>query len=537
MLYDRRDFGLLRLAGAYQWLPLAPLRALSPLKQLFHEAELLASLGLLAFSRSGEYLTLTPEGYRLLSSFDLHYQPPSKRPYSQSPALRRRLEVGAILLTCLGAGIEPALDKVERLKRQPVFLPAFALRAGDGNLMNAAGCAGFGHWGGAAYMVQYVCEEHSGFFMNNELAHLHNLASVFSERLDTPQVILFAGDSYRAVYEVLTQKTRSDRNGKKGFVDYSQAYPQLGIPACLLSCDDTGALQLSIMRQASYHARIAQAAFGARWKAEDGRLPEADGQVDGNPLVIAVDMDLRRLDRVCRDARQQNRKEILVAALEGQMSGLLLDFFPKDACLGCNDVDTATYISKKCGMVTIKVENNQMPLMPLFSPVYTSTRPYSQTKSNTQRALMLPDEILRMDNRECLVLLRGEKPLRLYKIIPDEHPSFGRLRDVRVAEYIPHWRQEEAKPSAPVQPAAPPEENAPPEPAPEQSEPVPRHDLPAAEQAGRVAQYDYGLLDPEISGFDSPAQEPGQDAPYGALDLIETLPQDVGGERKEEGQL
>lgn len=150
---------------------------------------------------------------------------------------------------------------------------------------------------------------------------------------------------------------------------------------------------------------------------------------------------------------------------------------------------------------------------------------------------MLPDEILRMDNRECLVLLRGEKPLRLYKIIPDEHPSFGRLRDVRVAEYIPHWRQEEAKPSAPVQPAAPPEENAPPEPAPEQSEPVPRHDPPAAEQAGRVAQYDYGLLDPEISGFDSPAQEPGQDAPYGALDLIETLPQDVGGERKEEGQL
>lgn len=39
MLYDRRDFGLLRLAWAYQWLPLAPLRALSPLMQLFHEAD------------------------------------------------------------------------------------------------------------------------------------------------------------------------------------------------------------------------------------------------------------------------------------------------------------------------------------------------------------------------------------------------------------------------------------------------------------------------------------------------------------------
>lgn len=331
MLYDRRDFGLLRLAGAYQWLPLAPLQVLSPLKQLYREAELLVAVGLLAFSRNGEYLAPSPEGYQFLVEHDLNYQPPSKRPYTNSPALRRRLAVGTILLTCLSAGIEPALDKVERLKRQPVFLPAFALRTGDGNLMNAAGCAGFGHWGDTAYMVQYVSADSLGFFMNNELAHLHNLASVFSERLDTPQALLLTGESYRSIYEVLTRQTPSQRNGKKGFVDYSQAYPRLGLPACLLSCDDTGALQLAIMRQADYHSRIAKAAFGTRWTPEDSRLPEADGQVDGNPLIIAVDMDLRRLERVCRDARQQGRKEILIAALEGQMSGLLLDFFPKDA--------------------------------------------------------------------------------------------------------------------------------------------------------------------------------------------------------------
>jgi len=47
--------------------------------------------------------------------------------------------------------------------------------------------------------------------------------------------------------------------------------------------------------------------------------------------VIAVDMDLRRLERVCRDAVQQSRREILVAALEGQMSGLLLEQFPRGA--------------------------------------------------------------------------------------------------------------------------------------------------------------------------------------------------------------
>lgn len=76
--------------------------------------------------------------------------------------------------------------------------------------MNAAGCAGFGHWGDTAYMVQYVGENSPGFFMNNELAHLHNLASVFSERLDTPQTLLLAGESYRSVYAEQSNTSSSE---------------------------------------------------------------------------------------------------------------------------------------------------------------------------------------------------------------------------------------------------------------------------------------------------------------------------------------
>lgn len=113
-------------------------------------------------------------------------------------------------------------------------------------------------------------------------------------------------------------------------------------------------------------------------------------------------------------------------------------------CLGVNDLMTAQYISDKCGSVTIRVDNNQMPLMPLFSPVYTSTRPYSQTRSNTKRALMMPDEILRMDNRKCLVLLRGQKPLLLDKITPEEFPVNERLKYTKITDYVPEWRKEES---------------------------------------------------------------------------------------------
>lgn len=61
--------------------------------------------------------------------------------------------------------------------------------------------------------------------------------------------------------------------------------------------------------------------------------------------------------------------------------------FGQTLCMGCGDLAPAEYISKKCGKVTISVTNNQVPLMPLFSPVYTSTRPYSKTRSNTQGEL------------------------------------------------------------------------------------------------------------------------------------------------------
>lgn len=110
-------------------------------------------------------------------------------------------------------------------------------------------------------------------------------------------------------------------------------------------------------------------------------------------------------------------------------------------CLGVNDLMTAQYISDKCGNVTIRVDNNQMPLMPLFSPVYSSTRPYSQTRSNTQRALMMPDEIMRLDNKKCIVLLRGQKPLLLDKITPEEFPAHSRLRHVKIKDYAPEWRR------------------------------------------------------------------------------------------------
>ena len=106
-------------------------------------------------------------------------------------------------------------------------------------------------------------------------------------------------------------------------------------------------------------------------------------------------------------------------------------------CLGVNDLTSAKFISEKCGMTTIQVTNQQQPQTPLFSPLQNNIRPYSMTRSNTQRALMQPDEVLRLDNRQCIVLLRGQLPMLLYKITPQEFADYSKLRAISIRDYPP----------------------------------------------------------------------------------------------------
>ena len=103
--------------------------------------------------------------------------------------------------------------------------------------------------------------------------------------------------------------------------------------------------------------------------------------------------------------------------------------------LGCSDQTSAEFISSLCGDITVRVNNGVAPMTPLFSPVLHTTRPYTHNKTSTGRALMLPDEIRRMPFDESIAFVRGQKPLKLKKIIPDEHPAFEELSYSKITDY------------------------------------------------------------------------------------------------------
>ena len=111
--------------------------------------------------------------------------------------------------------------------------------------------------------------------------------------------------------------------------------------------------------------------------------------------------------------------------------------------LGCNDTMTSEFISKRCGNITIQLTNSMAPQTPLFSPITREVTGYRQTRSNNTRPLMYPEEVLQLDNRDCLLLIRGQKPLKACKIIPDELSAYSELEYTRVSEYVPQWHSVE----------------------------------------------------------------------------------------------
>lgn len=214
---------------------------------------------------------------------------------------------------------------------------------------------------------------------------------------------------------------------------------------CILSAQDHTYAFLSSLFFTMIFSRLEQY---ARRETEDGKLPvPVNFVLDEFPSIGKLG-DFKRSIAFTRGFRMNC---IVIV----QSIAQLADIYPRreweeitaccDAtiCLGVNDTTSAQFISEKCGMTTIRVTNNQQPQTPLFSPVANLSRPYSQTRSNTQRALMQPDEVLRLNNAKSIVMLRGQLPMLLYKVTPPEFADFKKLRTLSIAKY--HGKTDEVE--------------------------------------------------------------------------------------------
>lgn len=79
------------------------------------------------------------------------------------------------------------------------------------------------------------------------------------------------------------------------------------------------------------------------------------------------------------------------------------------------------------------------------------TPEYRETSGVGKRPVLTPDEVLRLPIKQALVIIRGQKVLKVDKMDYSKHPEASKLRSCKASAHIPEWRrleQEQPKPSA-----------------------------------------------------------------------------------------
>jgi len=111
--------------------------------------------------------------------------------------------------------------------------------------------------------------------------------------------------------------------------------------------------------------------------------------------------------------------------------------------LGCTDEVTAKYISDRTGEITIGVSSEAKQLNTWRVSNYTPE--YRETRSTGKRKLLTPDEVLRFPLNEALIILRGQKVLRIDKFDYEQHPESKKLIPQKAKYHIPDWQKETAE--------------------------------------------------------------------------------------------
>ena len=100
---------------------------------------------------------------------------------------------------------------------------------------------------------------------------------------------------------------------------------------------------------------------------------------------------------------------------------------------------TAEFISNRTGEVSVAVSTEAKQLNTMRISDYTPD--YRQTSSVGKRKLMTPDEVLRLPLDQALIILRGQKVLKVEKFDYTLHPESSKIKVCRACEHVPEWRK------------------------------------------------------------------------------------------------
>ena len=308
MLFSERDMAALRLLCWCQYI------RKEDINRIISETEInnLISLKLVKDHGASGALILSARGRELLASVYPQDARRSEQSYHKR-VFQRKLRLSKLVLTAYQAAVNIFETNI---RSAPALVLSSLSRTAGHNPWGSTRIAAIASLGGILYAVHYICPGIGKVALADELTAFTNQTARFR---DARRAFLFAGESYPDILAELEQTGKPHTK----LILYGDAYRCLQLPVHLLSCDNTGAVQLQFMSVPDYRKKLTQAALKNQYRPPPEDAPAWDALFQGLPFVMAADMDLRRVDAAICAAHEHGMKQIAIAALERQAEAVL----------------------------------------------------------------------------------------------------------------------------------------------------------------------------------------------------------------------
>ena len=323
MIFDAAEIELLRLAGWFKGLPSGLSGRFD--STIFSPAGIAAleNLGLLYLSPGRGQYRLTPQGWAFLGEMGFPY--PQDAKYVSDPAKTRRREQAAkVMLTFHRAGFDVFRDRLEDLGQPGVFLSTEAiqrsLRRQNTKVWNGLRMCGAARMGDCGYLVHFTDEY--GMYFVNEMTRFRQATAGCAQA-----VSVYAADRYTdAAWWLVHEPPAGETKHKSDWTSFCAAARMTRMPLHLLECGDAGAVQLLVMGTPDYREKIARLVLADAYRPPQSGLPDTDATLEGIPLAVAMDMDVKRLQRACQAAFGLELPRLSIVAFPEQL-GTLVELF------------------------------------------------------------------------------------------------------------------------------------------------------------------------------------------------------------------
>ncbi len=278
----------------------------------------LEHFGLVFVSRNKKYIRPRPSAYHLMETAGFSFKADAA-PQTRPRILDRRNIAAKVLLTFYSAGADVFKDTIDEISEKAVYVPSFAARsANSGNPFGSTKFYGIYQTSETLFLVFHA--DDAGVYFQKELTLFHS----YIDRSHIQNTgLIFMGGSVPEIGDTIFHEPRPAEQPKKKYNtdSFGRVFSMTSLPVHFVPVGSVGAQMLRYMAIGHYRERLAKMILRKSCRPPYDALPDTDAihfQPPYLPAVVALDMDVKRIDRAVSAAKGQGYPKIVLYALPEQ---------------------------------------------------------------------------------------------------------------------------------------------------------------------------------------------------------------------------